>query len=241
MCLRNRRLRRELTSVVPVAVSSTGRPDLLGTVSLVPESASLLSGRGQTAVDTVLVLVVADPVDLGIVLDDRACGVHEDDLVPLVLSICSDPVAVQNLEVLVSLLGPLFGDALEGFADDELLLSLPLGPPSGLDLSLLEGTLPDLCPDEDVSLLGLVAEGPCPVEPGGLLDAEEVLFFPPLDLPLLVEGFHIGLGTVRPGLGDVLVHALSLRNFLLGRFICHFNHLFGFALAGTFPRNTYAP
>lgn len=98
MCLRNRRLRRELTSVVPVAVSSTGRPDLLGTVSLVPESASLLSGRGQTAVDTVLVLVVADPVDLGIVLDDRACGVHEDDLVPLVLSICSDPVAVQNLE-----------------------------------------------------------------------------------------------------------------------------------------------
>ena len=113
-------------SVVPVAVGTAGRPDLLGAVTLVLEAASSPSGRGQSAVDAVLVLVVADPVDLGVMLDDRASGVDEDDLVPLVLPVRSDPVGVQDLEVLIALLGPLLGDGLEGFADDELFLSLPV-------------------------------------------------------------------------------------------------------------------
>ena len=94
-------------SLDPSLVGPDGRPGLLGTLSGVPHSTALLSGRGLTAVDAVLVSVIADPVDLGVGLDDGVRGVHEDDLVPLLLSVGSDPVGVQDLEVGVPLGGPL--------------------------------------------------------------------------------------------------------------------------------------
>ena len=96
-------------SLDPSLVRPDGRPGLLGTLSGVPHSTSLLSGGGLTAVDTVLVSLVADPVDLGVGLDDGVRGVDEDDLVPLLLSVGSDPVGVQDLEVGVPLGGPLLG------------------------------------------------------------------------------------------------------------------------------------
>ena len=68
-----------------------------------PHSTSLLSGRSLSAVDTVGVCLLADPVDLGVGLDDGVCGVDEDDLIPLLLSVCSYPVGVQYLKVGVSL------------------------------------------------------------------------------------------------------------------------------------------
>ena len=132
----------ESGSVVPVSFSTAGRPYLLGSVALVPESTALGTGGGESAVHTVLVFVVADPADLRVVLDDGVSGVNEDNLVPLVLSVCANPVGVQDLEVLVSLLSPLLGHPLKGFTDDELFLSFPLGTPTVVDVPLLEGSFP---------------------------------------------------------------------------------------------------
>ena len=147
---------RERVSLGLVAVGGSRGPSALGALALLAEAAAFFSSRGKAAVDAVLVLAAADPVDLGVCLDHGARRIHEDDLVPLVLPVGPYPVGVKDLEVLVPLLGSLLGHPLEAFRDDELLLPLPLGAPSGVDAPFPEGPLPDLGANEDVSLLGLV-------------------------------------------------------------------------------------
>ena len=227
-----------LNSLVTVAVGSRRRPNLLGTVSAVLQATAGLTGGSEAAVDPVLVFVVADPVDFRIVLDNRAGRVNEDDLIPLLLSVGADPVRVQHFKVLEPFLCPLFSDPLKAFADDELFFTLSLSTATGFDLPLLECALPDLGPDEDEALFCAISEGPGPVKPGGLLDPEEVFVLSPLDFTLSVEALHVRLRRVVPGLSDVSVHALPayIAGSLFGCcFFSHQNHLFGFALASTFP------
>lgn len=212
-------------SVVPVSVGATGRSDLLGSVALIPKSTAFGSRGCKSTVDPVLVFVVADPADLGVVLDNGVSGVDKDNLIPLALSVCTDPIGVEDLEVFVSLLGPFLSHSLEGFTDDKLFLSLPLGTPTVVDVPLLEGSLPDLGPYEDISLFGLVSEGPGPVEPGGFVDAEEILLSSPLDPSFNVQSLHISVGGVVPGFSNVPVHAFSL-GVCCSIFFCHLNHLF---------------
>ena len=147
--------------------------------------------------------VVADPVDLGVGLDDRVAGVDEDDLVPLVLTVGSYPVGVKDLKVGESLLSPFLSDPLHALSDGDLEDTLSLGPPSCLDLPLSEGSLSDPSPDEDVSLLCFVTDVPCLVEPCGLLDAAEVLFSSPSDPSLFVEFFQVADGGILPSISDV--------------------------------------
>ena len=126
----------------------------------------------------------------------------------------------------------LLGHPLQGFSDGDLVDSLPLGPASGDDGPLLEGSLPDPSPDNDVALFRLVSECPCPVEPGRALDAGEVLLLAPLNPALVVQSLDIGLLGDVPGLADVVVHALPVNRacLLLLSFFAHWNHLYGFTV-----------
>ena len=213
----------------PSAVCSDGRPVLNNTLTLLVETASLLTCGSLSTVDTAAVGVVTDPVDLGVCLDDGVVGVNEDDLIPLVLSVCSYPVGVKDLKVGVSLLCPLLCHSLEGLSNSDSEDSLSLSSPSCLDLPLLEGSLSDPSPDDDISLLCLVTGISGPVKPGGLLNADEVLLSPPVDSPLLVEVFQVVGGGYLPCVSNVRIHALSPDTGLLLCLIGHINHLYGFA------------
>lgn len=74
----------ELDGVAALPDSSSGWAEVRGTMSLLVETAGLLSCRGETTHLTMLLVGVANPANVGIVANDLVHGVDEDDLIVLV-------------------------------------------------------------------------------------------------------------------------------------------------------------
>ena len=153
-------------SATPV---STGRgAGLGGLVTLLLETAGLLTDGGETALLSVAVLAGADPVDAGVTSDGLVVGVNHDDLVELVGGILTNPVGVEDAEVGATTADTLLSDVLVGL----LLLELADTVVDGLtendtlaDVSLA-ATTEDTGAVDHEALLGLVTQSACLVGAG---------------------------------------------------------------------------
>ncbi len=83
--------------------------------------------------------------------------------------------------------GPLFCDPLDALAHCDLVNTLALGPAAGLDTSLAQATSTNARSNNDIPLLGLVAQGASPVDPGRSIDASEHILTTPLDQSLSLQ------------------------------------------------------
>lgn len=146
--------------------------DAVGAVSLLAEAAGLAAGGGEAAALAVLVDGVDDPVDAGVVADLGVAGIDEDDLVVLHGGVLVDPVGVEDAEVGVLAAGLLLGDGLEVALELEVVDTLVLGltPDHTAVVLALPAAAADGAADDDVALLGLVAEAVGLVGAGGTAD-----------------------------------------------------------------------
>lgn len=78
--------------------STTGSTNGLGVTVSLAKTTRALAGRGQATQFTVLVHVLANPVDLRITGDGIVMNIHQDNLKVFVGSVLSNPVGVQNTQ-----------------------------------------------------------------------------------------------------------------------------------------------
>ena len=189
-------------------VGSDAGADFFGAFALVHEAAAFLSGAGLAAQDAATVGDRGDPVDDRVVDDSGVGRVHEDDFKEVVHPVFADPVGVEYLHVGEVGCGAFLGDALDAFRCGDFLDASGFWFAAALDLVAVESAVSDAGADDDLALFCLVAEGSCAVDAQGSLDAQEVLFSPPLDEAVLLRGF---VGSIRffPLVADVAVHAFS--------------------------------
>ena len=158
---------------VPSPPVGSGRGSLAsGLVALLAEASVLLTGRGQAAELSLVLLLRDDPVDPGVVLDGVVGGVDEDDLEEFVGGVLAHPVGVEHAHVGASSANLLLshGPVASGLLDlaDTLVDGL------SVDDTLVDGSLPaaasDLNSVDSIALLGLEAEGAGLVHAGGTVD-----------------------------------------------------------------------
>ncbi len=172
------------SSLAAAAVAADTRPGVLGAFALRTETTPLCAGARETPERAVLVGVVADPVEVVVVLDGGVVGVEHDYLVPDLATVRADPVRVEHPEV-----GVLSGAALLGDAFDTLSPGEPVDPltgraSAGLEPALAGPALADADPRDDHTLFCLVPQCACPVETGRSLDSLDGTLVAPLLLSL---------------------------------------------------------
>ena len=77
-------------SLLPVVLLGTS--ELHGADTLVAETSGFTFGRSDTTAFTVLLGVVADPVDTWVIADGLVHWVNHDDFEPLIVTVLSNPV-----------------------------------------------------------------------------------------------------------------------------------------------------
>jgi len=130
---------------------------LLSAEALVPLASALATGGCLAADSPAAMNIIADPFKVLIIHDGGSAGVHQYDLVELLLAVLGHPVGVENFHIAEPSTGPLLSDPLNGLAHaDGVHAHL-----AGLSVSLVT-RLPaaaasylDTCHDN--ALLGLVA------------------------------------------------------------------------------------
>lgn len=166
----------EHLGVAPLPRAAARRPESVGRVALVAETARLAASAGEAALFTVLVHRVDDPVDARVVADNCMAWVHADNLVVLVSSILVDPVAVEYAETANLASDTLLGDRAQ--VADELQLGNTLVLGLSVDNTLanrpLASTTTNSNAENRETLLGLVAEHACLVRASGLADAVDL-------------------------------------------------------------------
>jgi len=86
-----------VAALVIALAGGEGLGGLHGTLLL--HTSVLLASRSETAQLAMLVAALANPVDARIVADNLVEGVDHDDLVPLVESVLSDPIGIEDAQV----------------------------------------------------------------------------------------------------------------------------------------------
>ena len=172
---------------VPSPPVGSGRGSLAsGLVALLAESSVLLTGRGQAAELSLVLLLRDDPVDPGVVLDGVVGGVDEDDLEEFVGGVLAHPVGVEHAHVGALSADLLLSDGSVG--SSSLLLSDTLVHGLSVDDTLvdcsLSSTTSDTASVDNVTLLLLEAEGSGLIETGrsgDLVDNSELSVLPASD------------------------------------------------------------
>ncbi len=128
-----------------------------------PTEAAVAVDRYRSAAEDAVGLVVGTvPRQVVVVLDGRVVRVDEDDLVPLLAAVLTDPVAVEHAQVRVLACGAFLGDALDVLPATDARDALALRAAAGLVAALSRPTLTDGNASDDDALFGFVAEhGPC--------------------------------------------------------------------------------
>merc|ERR1719161_1663791 len=88
----------QLNLLVPLPDCMFRWADLAAKPALDPEATALASSTGQALELAVFMHALADPVDSGVVTDSLVIWVDHDDLIPVVSSISSNPIGVENTE-----------------------------------------------------------------------------------------------------------------------------------------------
>ena len=147
---------------------SDGWSSLVGSVSLHSQSSVLLTGGGEASEFSLVVLLIADPVDSWVALDSLVSWVDADDLEEFVGGVLSHPVGVEHSQV-----GALSADLLlshRSVGSGLLELSDTSVDWLTVDDTLVDSSLSSTSSDSDsvndVALLGLVSEGSGLVQSG---------------------------------------------------------------------------
>ena len=126
-----------------------------------------------------MAVTAGHPSKLLVRLNHRVCRIQHDDLVELVLSILAYPIRVEYLEVRVAPVDSLLCHPLNRLGHCDLL-DAGLGRLAlHVDLALAQSTSAYAGPNDNNSLLGLVANPSGRVDAGGSLDSLEHRLSPP--------------------------------------------------------------
>ena len=155
--------------------TSTATLNSIGTVSTLAQATSLSASASKTSALPVLVHGVHNPVDTGVVADLLVRRIYQNNFVILHRGILVDPVRVKDTQV------GKFASSL--LLSNALLITLSLNLPDTLVLGLtvnhttvvgaLASSTANTTTDDDISLLGLVAETMGLVGTGGAVDASD--------------------------------------------------------------------
>jgi hypothetical protein len=182
--------------LVALPGGSPGGPVLLVGVALAAQTTVLLASGGEATELAVLVHILAQPVDPGVVADGSVGNINKDDLKVLVGAILIHPVGVENPQSTKLTASPLFSNRslvpLELELSDTLVLRL------AIDNTLGHRPLPATTPHTDtvnnIALLGLEAEAAGLVGAGGPGEADDRRLLPVLPAAhALHEAHYIGL------------------------------------------------
>jgi len=114
----------KLEGVSPFPCLVPGTTDGLGESVSFANTSRFLAGAGETFEFSVFVDWLGDPLHVGVSSDDFVLWVYHYDLVVLVGTVFSSPVAVDDSETAQSFTGSLFGDRLDSSLEFELVDSL---------------------------------------------------------------------------------------------------------------------
>ena len=194
-------MRRAALLAAPMRLLAAGA-HLFGALTLAPQPAPLLAGRRKTAVDAPLVGPAADPVNLRIGHDYRMVRVYQDNLVPLVAAVGSDPVGVEHFQVREFTCGPLLGNHLQRLGYSNLGDAGALGAASALDGGLAHAPAPDTSACHHEALLGAKAQLTRPVEPRRPFDTFYGFFPTEREQSLALHGLD-GIARAIPRFPDI--------------------------------------
>ena len=201
---------RSLTSAV---MGSDAGPGLLSAKALVPLAPALAASAGLATHRSAPVDVVCDPAEVLVALDGGGVGIYQDDLIELLFAVLCHPVRVQDLHVAVPSARSLLGDPLDGLGHGDGVYSHLAGLSVSLVTRLAAAAPSYLYAGNDYALLGLVAERPRPIQPGGPLDPLNGALLALGLEPALAKCAHVTLSGVGPGITDIAVkrlHRLTL-------------------------------
>jgi len=179
----------------------------------VPHAPALAPGGGLAAHGSSPVHIIADPAEVLVVDNGRGAGVDQYDLVELLSAVLGHPVGVEDLHVPETPSCPLLGDPLDGLGHGHAVETHLAGLSVSLVAGLLSAAAPDLNPGHHYALLGLVAQRPGPIQPGGPLDPLNGALLAPGLEPALAKCAHVALSGRGPSITDIAVkrlHRLTL-------------------------------
>ncbi len=167
--------------------------DTIGPMSTLAQPTCLPSGAGETPTLAMLVNGVDDPIDAWIIAYPEMGGINQDNFVIFHGRVLIDPVGVEDTQVCKFAAGLLLGHGLEVALELDLFDTLIFGLTK--DHTTMVGTLAstatDATPNNDVSLLGLVAKTVGLVGTSGAVDAGDfgtLAVFPSADAKEETEG-----------------------------------------------------
>lgn len=146
--------------------------DPVGAVAGLAQAARFAPSRGEATALTMLMNGVDDPVDTGIVTDLGVGGINEDNFVVLHGGILVDPVGVKDAEVGELASDLLLSNGLKVTLELKVVNTLMLGltPDHTTMVLTLAASSADSAANDDVTLLGLVAEAVGLVSTSGPID-----------------------------------------------------------------------
>jgi hypothetical protein len=138
-------------------VGSDARASLLSAFALDHEAATALASARLAMFGSPPVGGLTNPVEVLVRLNYRMAGVDEDYLVPLVLSVFTYPLGIQDLHIAESPSSPLLGDALDGLGHGDLSHSHVPGSSISDVPGFAQSPASNLDPRDNYALFGLVA------------------------------------------------------------------------------------
>ena len=178
-----------------------------------PEAPALAPGGGLAAHGPAAVHIIADPAEVLVIDYGWSAGVDQYDLVELLSAVLGHPVGVEDLHIAEAPSGSLLCDPLNGLGHGHAVEAHLAGLSVSLVAGLLSAAAPDLDPGHHYALLGLIAQRPGPIQPGGPLDPLNGALLAPGLEPALAKCAHIALSGRGPGITDIAVkrlHRLTL-------------------------------
>ena len=134
---------------------------VVGSVSLLSETSVFLTGGGKSSKLSLVVLLVADPIDSGILSNGGVVWINADNLEEFVGSVLTNPVRVEDSQVGASSTDLLLSNRSVG--SSFLELSDTLMDWLSVDNTLVDCSLSSSSSDsdsvDDVSLFGFVSKG----------------------------------------------------------------------------------
>merc|ERR1711935_686278 len=145
-----------------------------GRVTLLSETSVGLSSGGKSSLLSAVLLVGGDPVNVGVSLDGLVLGVNHNNFKEFVGTVLTNPVGVEDSEVVALSANSLFGNSSVGSLVLELdTLVNGLSVNNTLGVGPLSSSSPESDSVDNESLLGLISEHPCLIGSRGSLDPSD--------------------------------------------------------------------